>query len=218
MDEVLGLLQERIGYRFSSPALLKEAVTHASLCADALRSNERLEFLGDAVAGLVVAEELFRCDSELTEGEMTAAKSVVASRRIMARVGKALGLADFLQVGKDIARQGSYPDSLIGNFYEAITAAIYLDGGYEEARRFVLRTLGSELERVRRGEHVPDFKSILQQIVQAEGNARFLCAVHMDGQVAGRGWGKNKKAAEQKAACEALNRRYPRWKERRAGG
>ena len=233
MDEGLDLLQERVGYRFSSLALLKQALTHASLCADPLHSNERLEFLGDAVAALAVAEELFRARPDMSEGQMTATKAVVASRRTMARVGKALGLADFLRVGKDVAQQGKCPDSLIGNVYEAIAAAIYLDGGYEEAKRFVLETLGPEIQRVRRKEHVPDFKSVLQEIVQADGkpppdyrtvarrgpdhNARFLCAVRVDGQVAGQGWGSNKKTAEQNAAQEALNCKYPQWRAQAAG-
>jgi len=229
MADELDQLQERIGYRFSDLALLQQALTHASLCSEPACSNERLEFLGDAVAGLVIAEDLYCLGPDLTEGQMSAVKSVAASREAMGRVAEELALDEFLRVDRSVEAQGEYPFSLLGNVYEAIAGAIFVDGGFAEARRFVLRTLGPEIQRACQRKHVLDFKSVLQQMVQAEGkpaptyrtlsrrgpdhDASFRVAVRIEGRDRGQGWGKSKKAAEQQAAHDALNGMYPSWKE-----
>lgn len=229
MDDVLESLQERMEYRFQDIRLLRKALTHASLAADGLGSNERLEFLGDSVAGLAVAEELFRLSPGRTVGEMTAVKSAVVSRQTMARVARGLQLQDCLQVDKGLGQRTAFPPSLLANAYEAVTGAIFLDSGFDEAARFVLRTLRAELEELQDQKLCISCKSLLQQMVQAEGrrppaykmekkigpdhDTSFLAVVKI-GRLSYSGtWGKTKKAAEESAAKEALDKLYPDWKE-----
>lgn len=229
LKDALGQLQERLRYRFASADLLVEAMTHASAQAGGGRSNERLEFLGDSVIGLVIADHLFERSPELSEGEMTVLKSVVVSRRSLGRVGRSLGLADFLQVDEGLKQRKRYPGSIIANAYEAVVGAIFVDGGLKAATDFVLRTLEPEMERARAGRHSPSYKSILQQRTQAEGKGiprysvvrfegpdhqrRYLTVVHVCGEERGGGWGPTKKAAEQNAARDALDKCYPGWTE-----
>lgn len=225
-------LQRRIGYRFSDPEVLRQALTHASACSDPRHSNETLEFLGDAVIDVVVAEKLFRDQPALNEGEMTAIKSVVVARVTLAKVGERLGLQGTLHVGGGLEqRGGNYPESLLANAYEAVVGAVFIDGGHREAHRFVLRTLGKEIEKARRRQHEPDYKSLLQRQVQGLGKEApvyeiihrtgpehkpaFRAAVCIEDQQAGTGWGQSKKQAEQKAAEAALDHLFPDWREAR---
>ncbi|MFO8006200.1 MAG: ribonuclease III [Candidatus Brocadiia bacterium] len=225
MNQGLGQLQETLEYRFSDPSLLRRALLHAS-ASEGTESNERLEFLGDAVVGLVVSEFLFRRFPDAPEGEMTVIKSAAVSRRALARVGRSLGLDDYLVVG-DGLRGRRYPLSIVAGAYEAVVGAILLDGGMEPARRFVRRTLADEVEEARQARAAAGWKSLLQQLVQADGHdvptyhivssegprhkPRFQAVVSVAGQRCGEGWGSTKKAAEQEAARDALQQRYPRW-------
>lgn len=220
MDDMLQELQERLGYSFSDPSLLTRAMTHASASGRRKPSNERLEFLGDAVVGLVISEHLFRSMPRSPEGDMTRIKSAVVSRRTQARVGRALGLPQYLRVDPGLRQRKRYPASMAANAYEAVVGAILVDRGIEAAREFVLRTLAPEVVRARAGRHGRDYKSVLQQKTQAgakgapqydtvqhEGpdhQRRFLVKVYIDGQECGAGWGSTKKAAEQNAARRAL--------------
>jgi len=229
-DEQLREFQELAGYRFRDVSLLRRALTHASLNNGGCGSNERLEFLGDAVAGLVVAHWLFCLPQRHSEGKMSEIKSAVLSGRSMARAGHRVKLQRYLRVDRALGRKGDYPPSVIGNAYEALVGALFLDGGFEAARQFVLRTLEPELAAAEQQRHPLSHKSLLQQFVQAEGkqpptyrtvesigpphDLRFMAVVYVQEQERGRGWGRTKKQAEQEAARQALETLYAGWKER----
>jgi ribonuclease-3 len=218
--DILQECQEAIGYHFKNPELLRAALTHASGANTRLASNERLEFLGDAVLGLVCCEELYRRYPEYQEGEMTKIKSVVVSRRTCARFSKELNLGDFLFLGKGMHVNTAVPASLLADVYESLVAAIYLDGGLDVAKEFILRFLAAEIAQVAEGQHGGNYKSMLQQAAQREFGAtpQYLVldekgpdhskCFKMAAQIAKRtypgAWGRNKKEAEQKAALNAL--------------
>jgi ribonuclease-3 len=220
VDETAAQLQELLNYAFADADLLEEALTHASARGRDRFTNERLEYLGDAVLDLVISDHLFEALPEATEGEMTHARSLLVSRRALARVGRALGLEKYLRVDEGIQQREPYPTSILAGVYEALVAALYLDGGMAPARAFILRTLGVELERIGAGMPQPNSKSRLQEEAQAAGRGipgyrvvrtegpdherRFLVAVNIGGRDLGEGWGRTKKEAEQNAARLAL--------------
>src|SRR5207244_2461348 len=129
--EVLEQCQQVVGYQFRQPDLLRAALTHTSGADTRLASNERLEFLGDAVLGLVTCEQLFQRFPDYQEGDLTKIKSVVVSRRTCARISRLLNLGDFLFLGKGMHLSAVVPASLLADVYESLVAAIYLDGGLE---------------------------------------------------------------------------------------
>ena len=231
MNDSLKRLQESIEYSFSDPSLLENALRHASASDRQHQSNERLEFLGDAVIGLAVAEKIHSLRPPRTEGEMTAMKSAAVRGPSLELVGRDLNLQDFLLTDEGLSRGEAYPGSLIAAAYEALVGAIFLDGGWAEARDFVIRTLAAQIQKAERGEHQPNFKAILQEKLQAEGkappqyvtvkalgpahNKRFQAAVTADGRERGSGWGATKKEAQQNAACAALEELYPTWRDER---
>src|ERR1041384_7523779 len=142
LEELAARVETMLDYRFNNHDLLKEALTHASIADDRLSSNERLEFLGDSVLGLVVCHRLFEIFPEYLEGDLTKLKSAVVSRNTCAAVANALGLTDLIFVGKGMTgRSGAAqkPSSLAAGVFESIIAAIYLDSGLEQARAFILR-------------------------------------------------------------------------------
>ncbi len=143
-------------------------MTHASGADTRLASNERLEFLGDSVLGLVTCEQVFHRFPEYEEGDLTKIKSVVVSRRTCARFSKALNLGDFLFLGKGMHVHTAVPPSLLANVFESLVAAIYLDGGLEEARKFILNYLMPEIEQVAEEAHAGNYKSLLQQVAQRQ--------------------------------------------------
>ncbi len=218
--DAIKAVQGLIGYTFKSPELLENALTHASIASHRLASNERLEFLGDAILGLVVCEELFHRYPTFLEGEMTRIKSVVVSRDTCARVATAMGLLDHLNLGKGIAEASQIPSSLAACGYEAVVGAMYLDGGLEPVKTFILDHMDEEIERVASGEHHRNYKSLLQQYAQRElggtphyevldekgpDHAKaFEVAVSIKGRLFPSAWGPSKKSAEQRAAMEAL--------------
>ncbi len=218
--EILEECQKAIDYRFQQTDLLRSALTHTSSADTRLSSNERLEFLGDAVLGLITCEQLFFRFPEYQEGDMTKIKSVVVSRRTCARISRNLNLGDFLFLGKGMNLHATVPPSLQADVFESVVGAIYLDGGLEPARKFILTHLGPEIEEVAEGAHGGNFKSLLQQVAQREFNAtpqyHLLDEKGPDhskcfkiSAVIGRyhypaAWGRNKKEAEQKAAMNAL--------------
>ncbi len=221
MDETTEQLQKILGHAFADPDLLEEALTHASAGGRERFTNERLEFLGDAVLDLVISDHLFAALPEAHEGDMTHARSLVVSRRALARVGRKLCLEKHLRVDEGIQQRGPYPISILAGVYEALVAALYLDGGMAPARDFILRTLGPDLERIGAGMPQANSKSRLQEEVQASGRGipiyrvvrtegpdherRFLVTVSIGGQELGDGWGRTKKEAEQNAARQALD-------------
>jgi len=218
--ELLELCQERIGYTFRNIDLLRAAMTHAS-CADCRKnSNERLEFLGDAVLGLVICQALFEQLPEALEGELTKIKSAVVSRRICARVASRLNLTEPLALGRGMDLGEHLPRSLAAAVLEALIAAIFLDGGLDAAREFILRHMDSELRAATASDHQFNFKSQLQQYAQRALNAIpsyelldekgpdhskcFEIAVVVGPRRFTSAWGPSKKEAEQKAARLAL--------------
>jgi ribonuclease-3 len=218
--DILEECQTAIGYRFRQPELLRSALTHASGANTRLASNERLEFLGDAVLGLVTCEQLYLRFPDYQEGDLTKIKSVVVSRRTCARFSRQLNLGDYLFLGKGMHLHTAVPASLLADVYESLVAAIYLDGGLEAARTFILRHLGPEIEQVAEEAHGGNFKSQLQQVAQREFNATpqyvlldekgpdhskcFKIAAVIGRHTYAGAWGRNKKEAEQRAAMNAL--------------
>lgn len=214
-------LQEAIGYRFDNPELLTSALTHASSADTRLLSNERLEFLGDAILGMVICHELYGRFPDFLEGELTKIKSAVVSRRTCAEVARKLGLPRFLLLGKGMNDRGQLPQSLAAAVYESLIAAIFLDrNDIEAAREFILRTMAESIDRCADSEHQSNFKSQLQQYAQKHLAATpiyelldekgpdhskcFEVGVVVQGQRFGSAWGPSKKEAEQKAAFQAL--------------
>ncbi len=219
-DELLTKCQATIGHVFSDRSLLQLALTHASGASHRLASNERLEFLGDAILGEVVCETLYRLFPEADEGELTKIKSVVVSRQTCAKVSIEGGLQEFLILGKGMAANPDVPPSVLANVFEAILAAIYLDGGKDVAAAFVARYIGPEIEVAVASETGENYKSQLQQLAQRDyattpgyelldvkGPDHSKC-FKIRAQVAKSSfqpaWGRNKKQAEQRAACNAL--------------
>ena len=216
LDTIQGLIE----YRFANRDLLTSALTHASVADGRLQSNERLEFLGDAVLGLVICEALYHRFPDFLEGELTRVKSVVVSRETCARVADRLDLVEHLSLGKGIIEAPHLPVSLAACAYEAIVGAIYLDGGLEPARGFILAHMVEEIDRVMAGEHQRNYKSLLQQYAQHDLGATpqyelfdekgpdhakaFEIAVVIRGRRYPSAWGPSKKMAEQRAAMEAL--------------
>jgi ribonuclease-3 len=219
-SEVLEECQKAIDYRFRKPKLLRAALTHASGADTRLASNERLEFLGDAILGLVVCEQLFERFPNYQEGDLTKIKSAVVSRRTCARISKQLNLGDFLFLGKGMHAHATIPASLLADVFESLLAAIYLDGGIDAARKFVLDHVLPEIEREAAGAQGSNFKSMLQQVAQREFGATprydlldeqgpdhhkcFKVAAVIGKNSFASAWGRNKKEAEQKAAMNAL--------------
>jgi ribonuclease-3 len=218
--EILEECQNSIGYQFRQPDLLRSSLTHASGANTRLASNERMEFLGDAILGLVACEQLYLRFPEYQEGDLTKIKSVVVSRRTCARFSRELNLGDYLFLGKGMSGVGVMPPSLLADVYESLVAAIYLDGGLEAAKSFILRHLEPEIELVAEGALGGNFKSVLQQVAQRELNATplyvlldekgpdhskcFKIAAVIGRHTHAGAWGRNKKEAEQRAAMNAL--------------
>lgn len=220
--EVLEECQRAIDYRFRQQDLLRAALTHTSGAQTRLASNERLEFLGDAVLGMVAVEQLYLRFPEYQEGDLTKIKSAVVSRRTCARISRMLNLGEFLFLGKGMNVHDVLPPNLLADVFESLVGALYLDGGLDAAKPFILKYLNPEIEQVAEGEHAGNYKSSLQQIAQREYNEtpqyRVLDEKGPDhskcfkvAALIGRyhypaAWGKNKKEAEQKAAMNAIAR------------
>lgn len=220
-ESELDRCEKRIGYTFKNKSLLRYALTHASGARHRLASNERLEFLGDAILGAVVCEVLYRRFPEYLEGELTKIKSIVVSRQTCAKISEQLGLEEFLILGKGMTTHPTIPMSLLADVFESLVAAMYLDGGDAAARAFVEKYVLPEIELAAGGDHEGNYKSMLQQLAQRDygttptyqlldekGPDHSKC-FKMSAQI-GRNryqpaWGRNKKEAEQRAARNALS-------------
>jgi len=219
-DADLLACEQDLGYEFQDRGLLSAAITHSSSAHTRQDSNERMEFLGDAVLDLVVCEELYRRLPIAMEGELTRIKSAVVSGKACARVADALKLPRWLRLGQGMDSGEYLPRSLGAAALEAIIAAVYLDGGLEAAREFILRVMQGELDRAIHSRHQYNFKSQLQQHAQKHmgttpryelldekgpDHARcFEVAVSIGNRQFPGTWGPSKKEAEQKAARIAL--------------
>lgn len=211
---------EVLGYRFKDPALLKEALTHASVANDRLQSNERMEFLGDAILGFVVCEYLYANFPDLLEGDLTKIKSTVVSRRVCALISEDTDMAGMLDLGKGMAGRSGLPSSVAAAVLESLIAAIYLDGGMDQAREFILKHMVPFIDEAADSAHQHNFKSVLQQhaqkhlptnptyvLLDEKGPDHCKCfevCVEVDGRRCASAWANSKKEAEQNAALNAL--------------
>ena len=222
MDEAvpLDVIEQRIDYRFQDQRLLAQALVHASVATVRTASNERLEFLGDAILGAVVCDHLYRRFPNELEGELTKVKSNAVSRKVCAEIAVELGDADAVQLGKGMGDRTNLPQSLLAALFESVIGAVYLDGGIEPARAIILRLLDARIDESARLGHQQNFKSVLQQSLQRrdlgspvyivldeKGPDHAKCfeiCVEVGSRRFQGCWGMSKKSAEQQAALEAL--------------
>lgn len=222
-------LEERIGYRFQNRNLLLTALTHSSYAnergSEGCESYERLEFLGDSILGYVTAEFLYRHEPRLPEGRMTRLRAELVCEQSLHKIAQHLELGPMMRLGKGEEHSGGRERaSILADMVESIIAALYLDSGIAEARRFIMEQLLNEA-RID-GEHrSADYKTELQELVQRKPNQHivyelagesgpdhnktFRFRVLINGESAGEGSGRTKKEAEQMAACQALEKLRP---------
>lgn len=223
-EHLMNPLEERIGYKFRNSLLLAEALTHSSISLerkDYPFDNQRLEFLGDAVLQLVVTEKLFRTFSSFSEGLLTKIRTRLVSRAVLKEHARKLRLGEHLMMGRgEESSGGRERASTLGDSFEALIGGIYLDGGLEAARQFILRAAASDLAEVAASPGEINPKGQLQEILQAlapsapsyelleesgpEHLKFFRCRVVWEGLDLGEGQGLNKKEAEVNAARQAL--------------
>lgn len=215
-----GELEALLGHRFGDRSLLERALVHSSAATEAaLESNQTLEFLGDAVLDLAVSEFLFRAHPDRTEGELTRMRASIVSAKGLAAAGTRLELGRWIRLGRGEARSGgSRKANILADTYEALVAAVFLDGGYQAAKRLIEATFDEEIE-----EADPvggDWKTELQEFTQGafhctpsyaivsttgpDHDKHFEVAIRVAGEVVARGEGSNRKSAEQMAAREAM--------------
>ncbi len=223
-------LEEKLDYTFHDRTLLENALTHSSCANESrgrLQSNERLEFLGDSILGMVVADHLFRNHPDLPEGELTRTRAALVCEESLVQAAHALDLGAYLHLGKgEEAGGGRSRPSIQADAVEAVLAAVYLDGGIGSARKIVQRLiLSRELEGLTSSR---DYKTALQELVQRENgqvlqyrltgeegpdhDKRFFVEVDLNGSRVGAGQGHSKKEAEQmaaKAAIQSLSQGHP---------
>jgi ribonuclease-3 len=220
----LAALQKTLGISFNDPSLLEQALVHSSYTNESpgiAISNERLEFLGDAALGFIIAEELYQRLPQSSEGEMTELRSLLVRGDALSRLAKAINLGDYLYLGRgEEASGGRQKSANLAGAMEAVIAAIFLDQGVSTARDFILRLMNKELKKALRQGVEPDYKSRLQELIQAkrqptptyqvieavgpDHDRRFTVEVRVGDTILGRGSGKSKKSAEEEAARSAL--------------
>jgi len=219
-DSILQEAEARVGHVFTDKLLLQRALRHASQASRRIESNERLEFLGDSILGMVVCEHLYQRYPEYLEGELTKIKSNVVSRRSCADIANSLGLVELLQLGKGMGGREELPQSLAAAVFESLIGALYLDAGLDAARGFILAHLGDLVDQAARLGHQYNFKSVLQQSLQKFGAANpvypvleergpdhakcFNVCVQIGEHRYASCWGNSKKEAEQQAALATL--------------
>ena len=223
MSEPLKQLQQVIGYEFKNPELLREAMTHKSYAAEwnVKYDNQRLEFFGDAVVELVLTKYLYNRYPDLQEGDLTKIRSAVVNQDSLAKFARAIELGKYMQFGQgEIDSHGSERESTISDAFEALAAAVYLDGGYDEAEKFILSVFTKEIPDPRDMLATLNPKGILQEYAQAECGKTptyqilqvsgpqhepcFEVAVFLDGEQLATGRAQNRKSAEQAAALAAV--------------
>jgi ribonuclease-3 len=216
--------QKRLGYSFKDPGLLRLSLTHPSVaheCGTNIAHNQRLEFLGDAVLQLILTRELYDRFPGVGEGPLTKARAQLVNRRSLALQGRRVGLGQYLILGRgEDLNGGRERPSALADAFEAIVGALFLDGGFEAAQRFVLEEFKDLFGEVEVLPNLDNPKGELQEFLQAQSafapnyrlesvtgpdhDRMFECAVYHNGMELGRGTGKSKKAAESQAAVEAL--------------
>ncbi|MCK4887929.1 MAG: ribonuclease III [Planctomycetes bacterium] len=219
-EEVLHQIEQIIGYKFKDRNLLIKAFTHSSVADERVMSNERLEFLGDSILGLVICLNLFDRFPNYLEGDLTKIKSMLVSRRTCAKVMRENSLHKLLKVGKGMATSMSLSGSLAAGLLEALIAAVFIDSNFDAAHDFILRLFEPMLKKVDAEQSQGNYKSLLQQysqrhfgvtpvyeLVDEKGpdhNKCFELEAVVDGRHFKSAWGTNKKDAEQKAAFNSL--------------
>ncbi len=217
---VLEQAQQILGYRFRDLALLETSLTHASIADSRVVSNERLEFLGDSVLGLIVCDYLYVNFPHLLEGDLTKIKSAAVSRRMCARIATELGLDSLLLLGKGMMTRTALPASLSAAVLESVIGAVYIDSGMESVRTFLLPLLAPHIDLAASSGHQQNFKSVLQQYAQRRFDAApiyimvdekgpdhakcFEVRVEVGPRRFPSCWAASKKQAEQQAAYRAL--------------
>jgi len=225
MPEMITGLVKKLGYDNIDKRLLRQAITHRSFTAEPensiFKNNERLEFLGDSILGLIISEYLYNNFPEEQEGALSKMKAMIVSEPSLAEAARDLGVADYLILSNcEYTTGGTEKDSILSDAFEAILAVIYLTVGESEARDFVLKYLESVIEEAPKGAISKDTKGFLQEIsqerfkeipeyvlVSEEGPSNdkvFVYEVMVQGKVVGRGEGKNKKTAQKIAARDAI--------------
>ena len=216
-------LEQKLNYRFKNQELLRNALTHSSYANEEhcrFGSNERLEFLGDSVLSIIVSEYIYKNFKNLPEGELTKLRASLVCEKALSGFSRELELGRFLYLGKgESHNHGEERPSILADAFEAVLAAIYLDGGFEPAKKHVLRFITGELNS-HDDDAFKDYKTLLQEIIQKnpeerleyiltdetgpDHDKRFTVEVHLNSNVIGKGEGRSKKAAEQEAARQAL--------------
>jgi ribonuclease-3 len=217
-------LQKALGISFNNPPLLEQALVHSSYLNEnpaITASNQRLEFLGDAVLGLVIAQELYRRLPQSSEGKMTELRSLLVRGDALSHLARSISLGSYLYMGKGEEASGGRdkPANLAGAL-EAVMGAIFLDQGFNMARDFILKLMDKEIKKALSQGIAPDYKSQLQELIQArhqpaptyqvieatgpDHDRSFTVEVRLGDTVLGRGRGKSKKSAEEEAARSAL--------------
>ena len=222
IKESIRAFEEKIGYEFKDKTYIQTALTHSSFANEhnEFNYNERLEFLGDSVLGLVVSDYLFRARNDLPEGKLTRLRANVVCEESLSAVARKINLGDHLFLGKgEKASGGSDRDSILADATEAVIAAIYLDCGFDQAKDFILSNLRDTIAKNIDGNIFRDYKTILQEIIQGNNgkisyklvgesgpdhNKEFEMQVKCGQETIGIGKGKNKKEAEKEAARDAL--------------
>lgn len=216
-------LENRLNYKFKNINLLKNALIHSSYANEVrgnTHSNERLEFLGDSVLSIIVSEHIYTKFPNMPEGELTRMRASLVCEKSLCEFSRELGIGEYLKLGKGEDKNGGRErDSILADAFEAVLAAIYLDGGIEPAKTHVMNTVLSDLKH-HEEDTFKDYKTTLQEIIQRnpeesvsyflidetgpDHNKSFTVEVRMNSNVIGTGSGKNKKQAEQMAAKQAL--------------
>ncbi|WP_101772750.1 ribonuclease III [Peptostreptococcus faecalis] len=222
MEQNINLFEKKIEYKFKDREYIQAALTHSSFANEhkEFKYNERLEFLGDSVLGLVVSDYLFSTNENLPEGKLTKIRASLVCEESLSIVAKKMDLGKYLFLGKgEKISGGRNRDSILADATEAVIAAIYMDGGFERAKKFILDNLESTMKKTIDGNIFKDYKTILQEIVQGNNgkityklisekgpdhNKEFEMQVRKGTEILGSGVGKNKKEAEKEAAKNAL--------------
>ena len=215
--------EQILGYKFHNPELLRNALTHSSYANEVhlkYGSNERLEFLGDSVLSIIVSEYLYNNYKNMPEGELTKLRASLVCEKTLCIFSKQMNMGDYLFLGKGEANNhGNERASILADAFEAVLAAIFIDGGMAAAKKHVLKYIIPELEN-REYELFKDYKTSLQEVIQRnpeerltyvlidesgpDHDKRFTVEVHLNSNVIGTGVGRSKKQAEQEAAKQAL--------------
>ena len=216
-------LEGALEYHFTSPLYLETALTHSSYANETkrgLRCNERQEFLGDAVLSIIVSDYLYRQHPDMPEGELTKLRAALVCEKSLCQFAESIGLGEYLRLGHgEELTGGRERPSILADAFESVIAAIYLDGGMEPAREYVLRFIRSVVDS-HKSPSFEDYKTVLQEIIQQNPEEKityvlvgesgpdhekeFVVEVHLNSNVIGTGRGRSKKSAEQMAAKEAL--------------